>query len=115
MWNLDRDWYSPKSLLSTPTHYDFPGDRFIPNRSLMDLDQANSFLTNRTNKIHSKNFNEEYRRKLDEKLNLDSEGKPFRMLVFRGSPKSSKKSIRHIDQMQEEDAASFQINANQCT
>lgn len=24
MWNLEHDWYSPKSLLSTPTHYDFP-------------------------------------------------------------------------------------------
>ncbi|GAU30518.1 hypothetical protein TSUD_18980 [Trifolium subterraneum] len=81
MWNLDRDWYSPKSLLSTPTYYDFP---------------------------------EAYRRKLDEKLNLDSEGKPFRMLVFRGSPKSSKKSIRHIDQLQEEDAAALRNSGNQC-
>ncbi|AES66024.1 hypothetical protein MTR_2g060680 [Medicago truncatula] len=43
MWNLDRDWYSPKHLLIPPTLYDFPGDRFIPNRSLMDLDQATSF------------------------------------------------------------------------
>ncbi|KAK2454084.1 cell division cycle 20.2, cofactor of APC complex [Trifolium repens] len=113
MWNLDCDWYSPKSLLSTPTYYDFPGDRFIPNRSLMNLDQAKSFLTNKTKKCHNKNFNEAYRRKLDEKLNLDSEGKPFRMLVFRGSPKSSKKSIRHIDQMQEEDAAALRNSGNQ--
>jgi cell division cycle protein 20 (cofactor of APC complex) len=51
---------------------------------------------------------------VDEKLNLDSEGKPFRMLVFRGSPKSSKKSIRHIDQMQEEDAAALRNSGNQC-
>lgn len=89
MWNLEHDWYSPKSLLSTPTHYDFPvhtlwffitlsyfnfaffflfylfvyllifvkGDRFIPNRSLMDLDQAHSLLTNRTRKIQNKEFN----------------------------------------------------------
>ncbi|OVA19185.1 JmjC domain [Macleaya cordata] len=32
------DWLSP-------TSYDFPGDRFIPNRSLMDLDHAISLLT----------------------------------------------------------------------
>ncbi|XP_061341423.1 cell division cycle 20.2, cofactor of APC complex-like [Gastrolobium bilobum] len=113
MWNLDCDWYSPKSLLSSPTHYDFPGDRFIPNRSLMDLDQAQSFLTNRTKKIQNTQFNEVYRQKVDEKLNLNSEGKPFRMLVFRGSPKSSRKSIRHIDEMREEEAAAFQNNGNQ--
>jgi len=33
------------------------GDRFIPNRSLMDLDQAHSLLTNRTRKIQNKEFN----------------------------------------------------------
>lgn len=55
-----------------------------------------------------------YRQKLDEKLSLDSEGKPFRMLVFRGSPKSSRKSMRHIDEMREEDEAAlaFQNNGN---
>ncbi|CAJ2673637.1 unnamed protein product [Trifolium pratense] len=116
MWNLDQDWYSPRSLLSTPTYYDFPGDRFIPNRSLMDLDQAKTFLTNtkKTKKCHNQNFNDAYRQKLYEKLNLDSEGKPFRMLVFRGSPKSSKKSIRHVDQLQEEDAAALRNSGNQC-
>ncbi|KAI9074064.1 hypothetical protein K1719_043956 [Acacia pycnantha] len=30
------------------------------------------------------------------------------MLVFRGSPKSSRKSIRHIDEMREEEAAALQ-------
>ncbi|KAK7279055.1 hypothetical protein RJT34_24099 [Clitoria ternatea] len=113
MWNLECDWYSPKSLLSTPTHYDFPGDRFIPNRSLMDLDQAHSLLTNKTKKFHNKRFNDAYRQIMDEKLNLDSEGKPFKMLVFRGSPKSSRKSIRHIDEMREEEAATFQNASNQ--
>ncbi|CAI8584009.1 unnamed protein product [Vicia faba] len=113
MWNLDCDWYSPKSLLSTPTIYDFPGDRFIPNRSLMNLHQANSLLTNTTKKTQNPNFNEAYRQKLEDKLNLDSEGKPFRMLVFRGSPKSSQKSIRHIDQMREQDAEALQNNGNQ--
>nr|KYP53626.1 Anaphase-promoting complex subunit cdc20 [Cajanus cajan] len=113
MWNLEQDWYSPKSLLSTPTHYDFPGDRFIPSRSLMDLDQAQSLLTNRTKKIQNKQFNEVYRQVVDEKLTLDSEGKPFRMLVFRGSPKSSRKSIRLIDEMRQEEAAALQNTCNQ--
>ncbi|XP_057429909.1 uncharacterized protein LOC130723017 [Lotus japonicus] len=35
------------------------------------------------------------------------------MLVFRGSPKSSRKSIRHIDQIREADAAALQNNRNQ--
>lgn len=48
---------------------------------------------------------------MDDKLSLDSEGKPFRMLVFRGSPKSSRKSIRHIDEMREEEAAAL-LNSN---
>ncbi|CAJ1967840.1 unnamed protein product [Sphenostylis stenocarpa] len=113
MWNLEHDWYSPKRLLSTPTHYDFPGDRFIPNRSLMDLDQAQSLLTNRTKKFHNKKFNDVYRQIVDDKLSLDSEGKAFRMLVFRGSPKSSRKSIRHIDEMREEEAAALQNTSNQ--
>ncbi|KAK4280031.1 hypothetical protein QN277_011710 [Acacia crassicarpa] len=113
MWSLDSDWYSPKSLLSSPTQYDFPGDRFIPNRSLMDLDQAQSLLTNRTRKFQNPNFDETYRQKVEKKLTLDSEGRPFRMLVFRGSPKSSRKSIRHIDEMREEEAAALQSSTNQ--
>ncbi|XP_028791174.1 cell division cycle 20.5, cofactor of APC complex-like [Neltuma alba] len=113
MWSLDSEWYSPKSLLSSPAHYDFPGDRFIPNRSLMDLDQAQSLLTNRTRKFQNPSFDQKYRQKVEEKLNLDSEGRPFRMLVFRGSPKSSRKSIRHIDEMREEEAAALQNSTNQ--
>ncbi|GMN41084.1 hypothetical protein TIFTF001_010297 [Ficus carica] len=104
MSELQSDWYSPTRLRTdSTTQYDFPGDRFIPNRSLMDLDQAHSLLTNRTKSNRNPNFNEIYRRKLEEKLTLDSEGKPFRMLVFRGSPKSSRKSIRYVDEMRRDD------------
>ncbi|XP_055828375.1 cell division cycle 20.2, cofactor of APC complex-like isoform X2 [Solanum dulcamara] len=102
--SIQPDWYSPTRLLSTPLHYDFPGDRFIPNRSLMDLDQAHTLLTNRiNNKLRKPNFNEEYRRKMEENLKLDVEGRPFRMLVFRGSPKSSRQSTRLIDEMRRSD------------
>ncbi|KAE9592414.1 putative transcription factor WD40-like family [Lupinus albus] len=117
------------------------GDRFIPNRSLMDLDQAQSLLTNTTNKSQNIQFSivvaivltvvfiaivviltvaiqiavvtEKYREIIDGKLNLNSEGKAFRMLVFRGSPKSSRKSIRHIDAMREEEAVAFQKGRKQ--
>ncbi|KAM7272478.1 hypothetical protein ACFE04_027141 [Oxalis oulophora] len=97
---VDSDWYSPRRLLSSPTRYDFPGDRFIPNRSLMDIDQAHTLLTTKTNiqLPHSK-FHANYRETLVKNLSLDSEGKPFRMLVFRGSPKSNRNSIRSIDEI----------------
>lgn len=43
------------------SHFSFfvflQGDRFIPNRSLMNLHQANSLLTNITKKIQNPNFN----------------------------------------------------------
>ncbi|XP_016456520.2 cell division cycle 20.3, cofactor of APC complex-like [Nicotiana tabacum] len=101
---LEPDWYSPTRLLSNPVDYDFPGDRFIPNRSLMDLDQAHTLLTNRTKNILGKpKFNYEYRKKMEENLKLDVEGRPFRMLVFRGSPKSSRQSTRLIDEMRRSD------------
>ncbi|KAG2699159.1 hypothetical protein I3760_07G180000 [Carya illinoinensis] len=105
MWKLQSDRYSPTRILSDPAiQYDFPGDRFIPNRSLMDLDQARSLLTSRINKAyHNPGFSELYRQRLEEKLTLDSEGRPFRMLVFRGSPKSSRKSIRLIDETRREE------------
>ncbi|GJR96010.1 histone H3.v1-like protein isoform X2 [Tanacetum coccineum] len=45
----------------------------------------------------------EYRRIIDGNLTLDSEGRPFRLLVFRGSPKSSRKSIRYIDELRRND------------
>ncbi|KAL6509397.1 hypothetical protein OROGR_022707 [Orobanche gracilis] len=100
---LQSDWYSPTRLHDSPVKYDFPGDRFIPNRSLMNLDQAHSVLTNRTRQGPCKtNFPIEYRRKL-ENLTLDPQGRPFRMLVFRGSPKSSRKPIHLIDEMRRSD------------
>lgn len=44
-----------------------------------------------------------YRQKLKDKLTLDSEGRPFRMLVFRGSPKSCRRSMRPDDEAEEFD------------
>lgn len=35
---------------------------------------------------------------------MDSEGRPLKLLVFRGSPKSSRKIVRHIDEMQKMEA-----------
>lgn len=58
-------------------------------------------------------WQENYRQKVEKKLTSDSEGRPFRMLVFRGSPKSSRKSIRHIDEMREEEALALQNSYNQ--
>ncbi|KAG8381016.1 hypothetical protein BUALT_Bualt06G0076900 [Buddleja alternifolia] len=98
-WKLQSDWYSPTRLHDSPVEYDFPGDRFIPNRSLMDLDQAHGKLTNRNYKVPSNpTFKMEYRKSL-ENLTLDVEGRPFQMMVFRGSPKSSRQSCRLIDEM----------------
>ncbi|KAF3630912.1 putative ATP synthase subunit delta', mitochondrial-like [Capsicum annuum] len=48
-------------------------------------------------------FPDEYRRKMEENLNLDVQGRPFRMLVFRGSPKSCRQSTRLIDEMRRSD------------
>lgn len=45
-----------------------------------------------------------YRRSLEDKLTLDSDGNPFRMLVFRGSPKSNRKPIRYVDLMRQDEA-----------
>ncbi|KAE8056872.1 hypothetical protein FH972_013608 [Carpinus fangiana] len=116
MTKLPSDRYSPTRLITNPTtQYDFPGDRFIPNRSLMDLDQAHSLLTSRIKKAcNPTNFNEVYRQKVEEKLSLDSEGRPFRMLVFRGSPKSSRKSIRLIDEMRREELEALDNSNKQC-
>ncbi|KAK4480649.1 hypothetical protein RD792_013727 [Penstemon davidsonii] len=97
-WRLQSDWYSPTRLHNSPVEYDFPGDRFIPNRSLMNLDQAHTVLTNRSvEKPPTPNF-KSTRQKL-ENLKLDVEGRPFQMLVFRGSPKSSRKINRLTDEM----------------
>ncbi|XVF08553.1 hypothetical protein REPUB_Repub07fG0013100 [Reevesia pubescens] len=104
---LESDWYSPRRLHDSPTQYDFPGDRFLPNRSLMDLDKAQSLFTNRTRVFNTSKWNQAYRQKLIENLSLDSEGRPFRIMVFRGSPKSGRKSIRFVDEIRQEDAAVF--------
>ncbi|KAL9420529.1 hypothetical protein AB3S75_038159 [Citrus x aurantiifolia] len=110
---LETDWYSPRRLLGSPTDFDFQGDRFIPNRSLMNLDQAHGLLTNTTKEFRNPNFNDAYRQKVAENLNLDSEGKPFRMLVFRGSPKSRRKSYRLIDELRREDAEALRNSTEQ--
>ncbi|KAK3183311.1 hypothetical protein Dsin_030597 [Dipteronia sinensis] len=77
---VETDWYSPRRLLSSPIQYDFPGDRFIPNRSLMNLDQAHGLLTAKPKEYYNPKFNDAYRQKIAENLTLDSEGRPFRML-----------------------------------
>lgn len=69
----------------------------------MDLDQAHSLLTNRTVPNRNSNFNEAYRQILQDQLTLDSDGNPFKMLVFRGSPKSNRKSLRCVDEMRRSD------------
>ncbi|XP_042512566.1 cell division cycle 20.5, cofactor of APC complex-like isoform X1 [Macadamia integrifolia] len=110
MWRLESDWYSPKRLLSNPVEYYFPGDRFIPNRSLMDIGHAQSLLTSRTKECsdpkpdspENLDYNNEYKRRVEEILNLDSEGRPFRMLVFRGSPKTCRRSSRLIEEMEQD-------------
>ncbi|XP_059625309.1 cell division cycle 20.2, cofactor of APC complex-like [Cornus florida] len=115
IWKLQSYWHSPTRLLSSPVQYEFPGDRFIPNRSLMDLDQAHSLLSSKAKESSPSRFNDEYRRKVEENLTLDSEGRPFRMLVFRGSPKSSRKSVRLIDEMRrsDEENLNYRINKQQ--
>ncbi|XP_043717472.1 cell division cycle 20.2, cofactor of APC complex-like [Telopea speciosissima] len=110
MWRLEWDGYSPKRLLSNPVDYYFPGDRFIPNRSLMDIGHAQSLLTSRTKEGSDPkpgssvelDYNNEYKRKVEEILNLDSEGRPFRMLVFRGSPKTTRRYSRLIEVMEQD-------------
>ncbi|KAJ4803869.1 hypothetical protein LUZ62_016435 [Rhynchospora pubera] len=96
----------------TPTRskYNSPvgGDRFIPTRSLMDMDFARSAFSNWTPAKKPKeeeHFNptpkDEYRRKIEEHFNVDSEGKPRRMLVFRTSS-ACKRKLSFIDELQVE-------------
>ncbi|KAK1569118.1 hypothetical protein Q3G72_032762 [Acer saccharum] len=110
---VETDWYSPRRLLSSPIQYDFPGDRFIPNRSLMNLDQAHGLLTAKPKEYYNPKFNDAYRQKIAENLTLDSEGRPFRMLVFRGSPKSSRNSCRGIDEIRREDVEALKNTTKQ--
>ncbi|PPD68001.1 hypothetical protein GOBAR_AA39061 [Gossypium barbadense] len=100
---LQSYWYSPRRLHDSPTRYDFPGDRFLPNRSLMDLDRAHTLLTNKATDFKSSKCNEVYQQKLIESQSLNSEGK--RIMVFRGSSKSSTKSIRFVDELRQQMAA----------
>nr|CAD1831467.1 unnamed protein product [Ananas comosus var. bracteatus] len=84
------------------------GDRFIPTRSLMDLDRARSSLLEwRTKKLAERSSvltpKEVYRRMLEENLTLDSEGRPFRMLPFWSpSTRNSRRSLLVDEMMQEE-------------
>lgn len=48
-------------------------------------------------------WQEAYRQILQDQLTLDSDGNPFKMLVFRGSPKSNRKSLRCVDEMRRSD------------
>ena len=59
-------------------------------------------------------FQESYRRKVEDILTLDSQGYPFRMLVFRGSPKSSRKSIRCVDEMRQDEAEELHSYNKKC-
>ncbi|XP_042511672.1 cell division cycle 20.3, cofactor of APC complex-like [Macadamia integrifolia] len=59
------------------------GDRFIPNRSLMDIPRAITLLT--TKEVKSSGMQSAYRRRIEEEMNLDSEGKRKRILYFRGN------------------------------
>ncbi|KAH7692817.1 cell division cycle 20 cofactor of APC complex protein [Dioscorea alata] len=96
----EREWFSAPSS----TRFCDPGDRFIPTRSLMNLDLAHCLLTTKDqartpNQSPTLTSKEEYRRRLEENLTLDDEGKPFRMLVFKPSPKKCKKSLFLVDEM----------------
>ncbi|KAL1160262.1 hypothetical protein V6Z11_A07G053600 [Gossypium hirsutum] len=69
-------------------------------RSLMDLDRAHTLLTNKTTDFKSSKCDEVYQQKLIESQSLNSEGK--RIMVFKGSSKSSTKSIRFVDELRQE-------------
>ncbi|OAY77689.1 Cell division cycle 20.1, cofactor of APC complex [Ananas comosus] len=74
----------------------------------MDLDRArSSLLEGRTKKPAERSSvltpKEEYRRRLEENLTLDSEGRPFRMLPFWSpSTRNSRRSLLVDEMMQEE-------------
>ncbi|XP_038976691.1 cell division cycle 20.1, cofactor of APC complex-like [Phoenix dactylifera] len=91
-----------------------PGDRFIPTRSLMNLELAQSLLWERPQKKDDRPAiltpRDEYRRKVREQLTLDLEGKPFRMLAFRGIPRRCKNVLPVEEMMQEEWERSRPLN-----
>ncbi|EHA8586622.1 cell division cycle 20.2, cofactor of APC complex-like [Cocos nucifera] len=72
----------------------------------MNLDLAQSSLWERPLKKDDRpvilTARDEYRRKVREKLMLDSEGKPFKMLPFRGIPRRCKNVLLDEEMMQEE-------------
>ncbi|GAY60612.1 hypothetical protein CUMW_203400 [Citrus unshiu] len=84
------------------------GGRSVYTQPKFDESRSSSRFTDPHNQtlsqIHNPSFSDEYRKKIEEKLTLDSEGRPFRMLVFRGTQKSSRKSNRLIDELRKEDA-----------
>ncbi|OUZ99834.1 WD40 repeat [Macleaya cordata] len=88
-------WSSLTSPVDKGIKNDFPGDRFIPNRSLMDKDRA-----------------EEYQRKLSEVLDFDSEGRPLKMFVFRGGKACERPQTRHIDELRQQDISEDSKNLN---
>ncbi|KAJ3692771.1 hypothetical protein LUZ60_011866 [Juncus effusus] len=93
MYTLDR---SPLRQHNRPAG----GDRFIPTRSLMDMDYARSVFTHRTpvkKPEEERAFNltpqeEEYRRRIEEHFRVDSEGKPRKILSF-GTPNRTQKKL----------------------
>ncbi|XXG77957.1 hypothetical protein AAC387_Pa08g2002 [Persea americana] len=102
------DSYIPSLSSSSSTQFAQQGDRFIPTRSLMNLDMAQFSLRRRKNPRSSDGAldfpailtaKEEYRRRLEENLTMDSEGKPFKMLAFKGNPKCHGGRLRVLDEM----------------
>ncbi|URD77495.1 WD domain, G-beta repeat [Musa troglodytarum] len=101
----DREWHSPASQ-----RFVDQGDRFIPTRSLMNLDFARSSLMRQPRRAGATvdlpeilTPKEEYRRRVEENWTLDSQGKPLKMLVFRGSPRKSHPSVLMVDEMLKEE------------
>ncbi|KAE8720199.1 UDP-glycosyltransferase 89A2-like [Hibiscus syriacus] len=80
----------------------------------MDLDRAHGLLTNRTTQFNTgSSFNEAYRQKLIDNLSLDSQGRPFKIIVFRGCPKLCRKSIHFVDELRQEVATIFDKDCKQ--
>ncbi|THU55440.1 hypothetical protein C4D60_Mb11t06560 [Musa balbisiana] len=101
----DREWHSPASQ-----RFIDQGDRFIPTRSLMNLDFARSSLMRQPRRNGATvdrpeilTPKEEYRRRVEENWTLDSQGKPLKMLVFRGSPRKSHPSVLMVDEILKEE------------
>ncbi|MQM04114.1 hypothetical protein Taro_036908 [Colocasia esculenta] len=101
----DQQWWHSPPL---PRNDDpVNGDRFIPTRSLMNMDLARSSLIPRSGNAPPETFpspaKQAYRRFVEQNLTLDSEGKTFKMLVFKGSPRKSGGRLLLVDEMLHED------------